>query len=69
MRRIVPAAKRDQRVRVLSQWVAAAGGDVLDFGRDPIVRLPPDIPDCLALAELRRVARDLGLGVELGGRA
>jgi len=52
------AQDRDERVHVALAWGRAAGGTVQD-GEALVLRLPPDLPNCLALAELRRVARDL----------
>jgi hypothetical protein len=52
------AQGRDGRISVVLAWGRAAGGAVQD-GETLALTLPPDLPNCLALAELRRVARDL----------
>jgi hypothetical protein len=52
------ARDRDERINIALAWGRAAGGTVQD-GEALVLRLPPDLPSCLALAELRRVACDL----------
>jgi hypothetical protein len=50
-------ASRAGRVAVLRDWAAAAGGTIDVEGK---LRLPSDLKGCLALAELRALARALG---------
>jgi hypothetical protein len=50
-------ATREGRNAVLKEWVVAAGGTVDPEGK---VRLPSDLRGCLALAELKALARALG---------
>jgi hypothetical protein len=52
------ARDRNERINVTLAWGRAAGGTVQD-GETLVLRLPPDLPNCLALAELRCTARDL----------
>jgi hypothetical protein len=52
------AQDRAGRVNVVLEWARAAGGTVQD-GEALALRLPADLPSCLAAVELRRVARDL----------
>jgi predicted P-loop ATPase len=47
-----------EKVSVVLQWGRAAGGTVQD-GEARVLRLPDNLPNCFALVELRRVARDL----------
>ena len=49
---------RANRAAVVADWCAAAGGRCTDDG---MWVLPPDLPHCLSLAELKRIAGDLGL--------
>ena len=52
---------REQRIGVVLEWCAAAGGSH-SVDRDRVrITLPPDLKDGLALAELKSNARGLGL--------
>jgi predicted P-loop ATPase len=52
------APDRDGRINVVLAWGRAAGGTVPD-GEALALKLPADLPSCLAANELRRLARDL----------
>jgi hypothetical protein len=56
------AGSYDEKRSVVLAWVRAAGGTVAD-GEQPTVSLPADLKPCMALVELRRVARDLKVQV------
>ena len=52
---------RDARTEVVLDWVRAAGGDVDIAGETVRLTLPSHLREGYALAELKRLARDLGL--------
>ena len=63
------AKRHDDRVSILLAWGEAAGADISCVGESVALVLPSDLPRGMALAELRRVARDLHVEVSTGGRA
>ena len=48
-----------ERAAIVLAWGEAAGGVVRSSGDDVRLELPGDLPNCLALVELRRLARDV----------
>ncbi len=68
-RRIGKARQFGDKVRLVAAWAEAAGGGVSTVNEALHLHLPPGLPNCLALAELRRFADQFHLRVTTGGRA
>jgi hypothetical protein len=52
------ASRPTQQRMVFHAWAAAAGGQFVEADGDPLLVLPPDLPDCPAKVELHRIADD-----------
>jgi hypothetical protein len=58
---------RDERLRVIGAWAAAAGGELVTAGDALHLRLPVSLRSCPALNTMRPRAEGMGLRVEMVG--